>query len=164
VLAATLSPTYGIYSGYELCENQPQSPGSEEYWESEKYQYRPRDWSQQGSLAPLITQLNQIRRDHPALQQLRRLHFHRTNDPQILAYSKHTADRSDVVLVIINLDPTRTRRATVQLSMKWLGPKPCPRFRVHDLLEGTTSTWSGPFHEVELDPAVSPARILWVKP
>lgn len=164
VLAATLSPTYGIYSGYELCENQPQSPGSEEYWDSEKYQYRPRDWSQQGSLAPLITQLNQIRRDHPALQQLRRLHFHRTNDPQILAYSKHTADRSDVVLVIINLDPTRTRRATVQLSMKWLGPKPCPRFRVHDLLEGTTSTWSGPFHEVELDPAVSPARILWVKP
>jgi starch synthase (maltosyl-transferring) len=163
VLAATLSPAYGIYSGYELCENRPQKPNSEEYWDSEKYQFRPRDWDQPGSLAPLITKLNQIRRDHPALQQLRRLHFHRTDDPQVLAYSKHTADRSDVILVIVNLDPERVRRATVRLSLKQLSAHPRPSLLVHDLLDGTVATWSGSAHVVELDPSKAPAQILWVE-
>ena len=163
VLAATLSPTYGIYTGYELCENRPQSPGSEEYWDSEKYQYRPRDWDQPGSLAPLIGRLNQIRRDHPALQQLRRLTFHRTDDPHVLAYSRHTADRSDVVLVVVNLDPTRAHRATVDLSMKHLGPRSRASLRAHDLLSGSTATWSGSSHLVDLDPEDAPARILWIE-
>jgi starch synthase (maltosyl-transferring) len=163
VLAATLSPSYGIYSGYELCENQPQKPGSEEYWDSEKYQYRPREWNQPGSLTALITQLNQMRRDHPALQQLRRLHFHRTDNPAVLAYSKHTANRSDVILVIVNLDPTKAQRATVQLSLKRLTAHPRPTLRVHDLLDGTRSAWTGSNQRVELDPSKSPARILWVE-
>lgn len=163
VLAATLSPTYGLYSGYEHCENLPQKPGSEEYWDSEKYQYRPRDWNQTDSLAWLITQLNQVRRDHPALQQLRRLHFHRTDDPHLLAYSKHTADHSDVILVVVNLDPKQAHRATVRLSWKQLSAHPRASFRVHDLLEGTSSTWTESRQEVELDPVKSPARILWVE-
>ncbi|HUY08628.1 MAG TPA: maltotransferase domain-containing protein [Candidatus Dormibacteraeota bacterium] len=163
VLAATLSPTYGIYSGYELCENRPQKPKSEEYWDSEKYQYRPRDWSQPGSLASLITQLNQIRRDHPALQQLRRLYFHRTDDPQVLAYSKHTADRADVILVVVNLDPDRVHRATVRLSLKQLTAHSRPTLRVHDLLGGTVATWTGSTQVIELDPSQAPSRIFWVE-
>ena len=163
VLAATLSPTYGIYSGYEHCENLPQKPGSEEYWDSEKYQYRPRDWNQTDSLAWLITQLNQVRRDHRALQQLRRLHFHRTDDPHLLAYSKHTADHSDVILVVVNLDPQKAHRATVRLAWKQLSAHPRASLRVHDLLDGTSSTWTDSRQEVELDPVKSPARILWVE-
>lgn len=164
LLAATLSPTYGIYSGYELFENKPQSKGSEEYWDSEKYQYRPRDWQQPGSLQPLIAQINQIRREHPALQQLRRLQFHRTDSPSVLAYSKYTADRSDVVLTVVNLDPRRSRRATVELSPRHLGPKPRERIQAHDLLAGATSTWTGPTHEVNFNSDQLPAQIFWIEP
>jgi starch synthase (maltosyl-transferring) len=164
ILAATLSPAYGIYSGYELFENKPQSPGSEEYWESEKYQYRPRDWDQPGSLAPLIARINQIRRDHPAFQQLRRLQFHRTDSPSVLAYSKHTADRSDVVLTVVNLDPARSHQATIELSLKHLGPRARKRIQARDLLADTTSTWTGPTHEVHFTPEQLPAQILWIEP
>ncbi|MGA8208516.1 MAG: maltotransferase domain-containing protein [Candidatus Dormiibacterota bacterium] len=164
ILAATLSPTYGIYSGYELFENKPQSKGSEEYWDSEKYQYRPRDWKQPGSLQPLIAQINQIRREHPALQQLRRLQFHRTDSPFVLAYSKYTADRSDVVLTVVNLDPSRSRRATIELSLRHLGPKPRERIQAHDLLSGTTSLWTGPTHQVHFSSDQVPAQIFWIEP
>jgi starch synthase (maltosyl-transferring) len=164
LLAATLSPTYGIYSGYELFENKPQSKGSEEYWDSEKYQYRPRDWKQPGSLQLLIAQINQIRREHPALQQLRRLQFHRTDSPSVLAYSKYTADRSDVILTVVNLDPRRSRRATIELSLRHLGPKPRERIQAHDLLADTTSTWTGPTHEVNFNSEQLPAQIFWIQP
>ncbi|MFZ0996292.1 MAG: maltotransferase domain-containing protein [Candidatus Dormiibacterota bacterium] len=164
ILAATLSPTYGIYSGYERFENKPQSRGSEEYWDSEKYQYRPRDWEQPGTLAPLISQINQIRREHPALQQLRRLQFHRTDSPFILAYSKYTADRSDVVLTVANLDPSRSHRATVELSLRHLGPKPRQRIEARDLLAGTTSSWTGPTQEVHFRSGRLPAQIYWIGP
>lgn len=164
MLAATLSPTYGIYSGYELFENKPQSQGSEEYWDSEKYQYRPRDWKQPGSLAPLIAQINQIRREHPALQQLRRLQFHRTDSPSVLAYTRYTADRSDVVLTVVNLDPRRSHSATVELSLRHLGPKPRARIQAHDLLAGATSTWTGPSHEVKFTSDQLPGQIFWIEP
>ncbi|MGH7705068.1 MAG: maltotransferase domain-containing protein [Candidatus Dormibacteria bacterium] len=162
-LAATLSPSYGIYSGYELSENRPQSPGSEEYWDSEKYQYRPRDWGQPDSLAPLIAQLNQIRRQHPALQQLRRLRFHGTDNPKVLAYSKHTADRSDVVLVIVNLDPKATQRARLRLSWRQLSRRPKAHLELEELLGGGRSTWSRPDPSVTLDPTHAPALIYWVR-
>src|SRR5207249_3275839 len=94
VLAATLSPAWGIYSGYELCENTPVKDGSEEYLDSEKYQLKPRDWEtaeREGrTITPLITQLNTIRRRHPALQRLRNIHFHRTDNDALIAYSKRT--------------------------------------------------------------------------
>ncbi|MFL6187383.1 MAG: maltotransferase domain-containing protein, partial [Actinomycetes bacterium] len=115
VLAATLSPTWGIYSGYELCENTPLREGSEEYLDSEKYQLKPRDWEtaeRQGhTITPLITRLNTIRRRHPALQRLRNLHFHATDNDMVIAYSKTTG--RDTVLVVVNLDPHHTQEATV---------------------------------------------------
>jgi starch synthase (maltosyl-transferring) len=164
VLAATLSPAYGIYSGFELYEHRPQSEGSEDYWDSEKYQYRPRNWGQPGSLAPLATRLNQIRRDHPALQQLRRLCFHRSADPDLLVYSKHTADRSDVVLVAVDLAAGRPRRAKFSLSLKRLGLRPGASFQVHELFQDRRATWRGRDQEIELDAGIVPARIYCVEP
>ncbi|MGH7610945.1 MAG: maltotransferase domain-containing protein [Candidatus Dormibacteria bacterium] len=166
LLAATLSPSYGIYSGFELCENQPHGPQTEEYLNSEKYQYRPRDWGAPNSLAPLITRLNDIRRQHPALRQLHRLHFHLTDDPKVLAYSKHTEGHSDVVLVLVNLDPTRVRSARLSLAMSRLGLRPRARFRVQGLLSptGPEETWEGRLREVRLDPARGPGQVLWIRP
>ncbi|CAM5644053.1 alpha-1,4-glucan--maltose-1-phosphate maltosyltransferase [Streptomyces violaceorubidus] len=112
VLAATLSPTWGIYSGYELCENTPLREGSEEYLDSEKYQLKPRDWARaerEGTtIAPLITRLNTIRRENPALRQLRDLHFHPTDKEEVIAYSKRQG--SNTVLVVVNLDPRHTQQ------------------------------------------------------
>ena len=114
-LAATMSPLWGVYSGYELFEHVPVREGSEEYLDSEKYELRPRDFElarERGeSLEPYLTQLNQIRRAHPALQQLRNLHFHHADDDAILAYSKVDPATGDAVLVVVNLDPDNTREA-----------------------------------------------------
>ncbi|MGP4053203.1 alpha-1,4-glucan--maltose-1-phosphate maltosyltransferase, partial [Streptomyces sp. 2A115] len=123
VLAATLSPTWGMYAGYELCENTSVRAGSEDYLDSEKYQLRPRDWDsaeREGrSIAPLISSLNRIRREHGALRRLRNLHFHKADNDAVIAYSKHT--QSDTVLVVVNLDPHHTQEATVSLDMPRLG-------------------------------------------
>ncbi|MGH9072137.1 MAG: alpha-1,4-glucan--maltose-1-phosphate maltosyltransferase, partial [Acidimicrobiales bacterium] len=164
VLAATLSPSYGIYSGYELCENRPQSQGSEEYWNSEKYQFRPRDWDDPHSLRPLIQQLNRIRRQHPALQQLRRLHFHATDNPKVLVYSKSTADMADVVLVAVSLEATRPQRAHVRLSWRALSEHLPKRLELNELLSGKSCSWSAASWVVELDPAAGPALIYAVRP
>ncbi|WP_190037303.1 alpha-1,4-glucan--maltose-1-phosphate maltosyltransferase, partial [Streptomyces fructofermentans] len=117
VLAATLSPTWGVYSGFELCENVPVREGSEEYLDSEKYQLRPRDWEsaeREGrSIAPLLARLNAIRRRSPALRQVRDLHFHSADKEAVIAYSKRSG--SNTVLVVVNLDPHHTQEATVSL-------------------------------------------------
>ncbi|MFI1415086.1 alpha-1,4-glucan--maltose-1-phosphate maltosyltransferase, partial [Streptomyces sp. NPDC020707] len=123
VLAATLSPTWGMYAGYELCENTAARAGTEDYLDSEKYQLRPRDWESAEragtSLAPLIGSLNRIRRAHPALRRLRNLHFHRADNDAVIAYSKR--EGTDTVLVVVNLDPHHTQEATVSLDMPRLG-------------------------------------------
>ncbi|MFI1442852.1 alpha-1,4-glucan--maltose-1-phosphate maltosyltransferase, partial [Streptomyces fructofermentans] len=123
VLAATLSPTWGVYSGFELCENVPVREGSEEYLDSEKYQLRPRDWEsaeREGrSIAPLLARLNAIRRRSPALRQVRDLHFHSADKEAVIAYSKRSG--SNTVLVVVNLDPHHTQEATVSLDMPRLG-------------------------------------------
>ncbi|MGW5591040.1 maltotransferase domain-containing protein, partial [Streptomyces sp. NPDC003857] len=123
VLAATLSPTWGVYSGYELCENVPLREGSEEYLDSEKYQLRARDWEaaeREGrTIAPLITRLNAIRRASPALRQLRDLHFHHADKDEVIVYSKRSG--SNTVVVVANLDPHHTQEATVSLDMPRLG-------------------------------------------
>jgi starch synthase (maltosyl-transferring) len=106
VLAALLSPSWGVYAGYELYEHVAVKPGSEEYLDSEKYQYRPRDWSQP-SLSPYLQMLNQLRRDHPAMQWMTNVTFHEVDSPDVLAWSKKTGD--DVVLVVLNLDPHGAR-------------------------------------------------------
>ncbi len=179
VLAAMLSPTWGIYSGYELCENVPLRPGSEEYLDSEKYQYKPRDWDaaeRSGvSLAPFITKLNQIRRAHPALHWLRNLRFHHADQPEIMCFSKRlTVARTgpdarstgpgraaDTVLVVVNTDPHRPREATVWLDLNALGCDAGEQLVVTDELSGESFLW-GRANYVRLDPAHTPAHIFTV--
>jgi starch synthase (maltosyl-transferring) len=161
-LAATMSPSWGMYSGFELCERQPREPGSEEYLDSEKFHYRPRDWSQP-SLAPYIARLNQIRRAHPALHRLRNLRFHLVDSPDVIAYSKRQGD--DVVLVVCNLDPHEVRESMVHLWLPALGLDwEVGAFEVHDELVGQSWTWQGPSNYVRLDPEVEPAHVFHVRP
>jgi starch synthase (maltosyl-transferring) len=160
VLAATLSPTWGIYSGYELAENTPLREGSEEYLYSEKYQLKPRDWDTPDTLAPLITQLNTIRRRHPALQRLRNIRFHHTDNNAVIAYSKRTGD--DTVLVVVNLDPHHTQEATVSLDMPQLGLERHESLSVHDELTGETYHWSSNNY-VRLEPGRAPAHVFQVR-
>ncbi|KUP97455.1 alpha-1,4-glucan:maltose-1-phosphate maltosyltransferase [Thermobifida cellulosilytica TB100] len=168
ILAATLSPTWGVYSGYELCENRALRPGSEEYLDSEKYQYRPRDWEAAEAagitITPLIRKLNHLRRSHPALQELRNLRFHHVDQPEIICYSKRLATGQgpdDVVLVVANLDPHHTREATVWLDMPALGLAPDAHITVTDQLSGDSYHWVGANY-VRLDPHVQTAHIFTV--
>lgn len=165
VLAATLSPSWGVYAGYELCENTPVRPGSEEYLDSEKYRIRIRDWEaaeREGrSLAPLITCLNRVRRRHPALQQLREVHFHSTDNDAVIAYSKRSGP--DVVLMVVNLDPHHTQEATVSLDMSRLGLDRHEPVPVRDELTGDTYHWGRTFY-VRLEPGVTPAHIVALRP
>ena len=170
VLAAMLSPTWGIYSGYELCENVPLRPGSEEYMDSEKYQYRPRDWEAAArdgiGIADYITELNRIRRAHPALHRLRNLRFHGVDQPGLICFSKRVDNvpggpRDDTVLVVANLDPYQTREATVWLDLPALGVD--REFIVTDELTGESYRW-GHANYVRLDPATRPAHVFSVTP
>jgi len=170
VLASMLSPTYGIYSGYELCENIPVRPGSEEYMDSEKYQYRPRDWEAAArdgiGIADYITELNRIRRSHPALHRLRNLRFHAVDQPELMCFSKRVdtirgGAGTDTVLVVVNLDPHQTREATVWLDLPALGVD--REFTVTDELTGESFQW-GQANYVRLDPAYRPAHIFSVTP
>jgi starch synthase (maltosyl-transferring) len=164
VLAATLAPSWGIYSGYELCENTPLEQGGEEYLDSEKYQLKPRDWAaaeREGrTITPLITRLNDIRRRHPALHQLRNLHFHHTDNDAVIAYSKRTGP--DTVVVVANLDPHHTQEATVSLDMPQLGLDEHTATSVRDELTGETYHW-GRANYVRLEPGHRPAHVLHVQ-
>jgi starch synthase (maltosyl-transferring) len=167
VLASMLSPTWGIYSGFELCENIPLRPGSEEYLDSEKYAYRPRDWCaaerEPAGLAPFITRLNMIRRSHPALHWLRNLRFHHVDQPELICFSKRSAAEADTVLVVVNLDPHQPREATVWLDMPALGIDDRSQLVVTDELSGESYRW-GQVNYVRLDPATAPAHIFTVTP
>ncbi|MFJ9806932.1 alpha-1,4-glucan--maltose-1-phosphate maltosyltransferase [Streptomyces sp. NPDC101158] len=165
VLAATLSPTWGMYAGYELCERTALRDGSEEYMDSEKYQLRPRDWESAersgASIAPLITTLNRIRRRHPALRRLRNLTFHQTDNDAVIAYSKRSGPNT--VLVVANLDPHHTQEATVSLNMPELGLGWHETVPVRDELTGETYHW-GRSNYVRLEPGVTPAHVLALRP
>ncbi|HZC61415.1 MAG TPA: alpha-1,4-glucan--maltose-1-phosphate maltosyltransferase [Streptosporangiaceae bacterium] len=166
VLASMLSPAWGIYSGYELCEGTPVRPGSEEYLDSEKYQFRPRDWerAQQGpaGIAPYIARLNAIRKAHPALHWLRNLRFHHVDQPELICFSKRDPQEEDTVLVIVNLDPHQPREATVWLDLPALGLESNADFVVTDELSGQSYRW-GRANYVRLDPGYEPAHIFQVK-
>ncbi|MGX1303397.1 starch synthase (maltosyl-transferring) [Streptomyces albogriseolus] len=153
VLAATLSPSWGIYSGYELCENTPLREGGEEYLDSEKYQLKPRDWEaaeREGrTIAPLLTRLNTVRRENPALRQLRDLHFHQADKEEVIAYSKRRD--GNTVLVVANLDTRHTQEATVSLDMPQLGLDWHESVPVRDELTGETYQW-GSANYVRLGP------------
>ena len=143
VLGSTLSPLWGIYSGFELFENAPLAQGREEYLDSEKFQYRPRDWKaaeESGeTLSMLLGKLNQIRKEHPALQQLRDLHFHHAPHADALVYSKRSGD--DVVIVVVSVDPHNIVETEVYLDMEALGLTARDVYLVHDELTGQTWRW-----------------------
>ncbi|MFI6520146.1 alpha-1,4-glucan--maltose-1-phosphate maltosyltransferase [Spirillospora sp. NPDC050679] len=164
ILAALLSPTWGVYSGYELIENTPVRPGSEEYRDSEKYQLRPRDWEaaeREGrSIAPLIARLNALRRAHPALQRLRNLRFHHIDQDEFVCFSKRLLD--DVVIAVVNLNPHQAREATVHLDLHALGLEHDAEFAVTDELSGETYTWRQANY-VRLDPHHQPAHIFTLR-
>ncbi len=167
VLASMLSPSWGIYSGYELCENVPLRPGSEEYMDSEKYQYKPRDWAAAArdglGISGFIAELNRIRRSHPALHWLRNLRFHHVDQPELICFSKRvdTPGGHDTVLVVVTMNPHQTREATVWLDMPALGVD--GEFTVTDELTGESWRW-GQANYVRLDPAARPAHIFAVTP
>ncbi|MCZ7664725.1 MAG: alpha-1,4-glucan--maltose-1-phosphate maltosyltransferase [Thermoleophilia bacterium] len=164
VLAATLGASYGIYGpAFELLQNQPREPGSEEYLDSEKYQVRRWDLDRRDSLRPVITLINRARRDNRALQSDRGLRFHRVDNEQLICYSKQTEDGENVVIVVVNLDPYHTHHGWVDLDLRALGLDPEHPFQVHDLLSGAHYLWQGPHNYVELDPHTLPAHILRVR-
>jgi starch synthase (maltosyl-transferring) len=164
LLAATLSPSYGIYSGYELCENEPQSDANEEYLASEKYEVKTRDWSRTDTLAPLVTTLNRARHAHPALQRLGGTVFHQSSKDALLVYSRVSADGGDVLLCVVNLDPEHWQEDTLHLDLEALGIGGDEPFVAHDLLTDQRFTWSGPSPYVRLDPADGPGHLLHLQP
>jgi starch synthase (maltosyl-transferring) len=158
ILAATLGANYGIYGpAFELGENLPAKPGSEDYLNSEKYEIRRWDRSASHSLAPLVTQINQIRRDNLALHSDGSLHFHPVDNPNILCYSK--SSEGNQILVAINLDPTQEQAGWIDLDLKQLAIPHNETFKIEDLLTGTHYHWHDRSNYVALRPDVMPAHI-----
>jgi len=157
-IAATLGASWGIYSGFELCEGEA-IPGTEEYLDSEKYQFRSRDWNRPGNINEFIRKLNRIRRENPPLRSNERLRFHATDNEQILCYSKSTRDLSHVVLVVVNVDPHHVQDGWIEVPLEELGIRDQDTFQAHDLLGEGRYLWHGPRNYVRLDPQSSPAQV-----
>lgn len=168
ILAATLGASYGIYGpAFELCENVPIQPGSEEYLNSEKYELKHRDLHSPGSLKDLISNVNRIRKENMALQSNRNLRFHETGNPALICYSKATDDLANVVLVIVNLDCFHAQSGWIQLDLESIGLDAHHAFQAHDLLGAGHYLWQGSQNYVELTPESLPAHIFrlrrWVR-
>jgi starch synthase (maltosyl-transferring) len=151
ILAATLVPTYGVYSGYELCENEPASEANTEYLHSEKYEIKHRDYSDPASLAPLFRTVNELRRRHSTVWSLRDVRFHHSDNEQVLVYSRGHLS-TELLLCVVNLDPHSAQDTTVRLDLGALGIPHDVRYHVHDELTGTTYDWHGEAGYVRLDP------------
>ena len=162
VLAATLGASYGIYSGFELCERQAVE-GTEEYLDSEKYQRRPRDYDQPGNIKELIALVNQIRRSNQALHFDDTLRFHPTDNPQLLCYSKVSADPPNRIIVVVNLDPFGAQEGWARVAAGELGVPPGADYVVRDLLADEQFTWHHETNFVRLVPDVRPAHILRIE-
>jgi starch synthase (maltosyl-transferring) len=164
ILAATLGPSYGIYGpAYELCENRPLAPGREEYLDSEKYEIKSWDIDQPDSLRELIGRVNQIRRENPAFRANYNLRFHEVDNEQIIAYSKSSEDRSNEVLVVVNLDPHYKQAGFITLPLEDLGVDPRQPYQAHDLLTDARYLWHGTRNYVELNPQTVPAHIFVIR-
>jgi len=160
VLAATLGASYGIYSpAFELMESRPREQGSEEYLDSEKYQIRAWDRKAPDSLRELITIVNRIRHENPALQTDRGLRFHPTENDALLAYSKSTPDNSNIVLAVVNCDPHHVQRGMVNLPLEELGIDRDRPYQAHELITGARYIWNGPRNYVEINPHAMPAQL-----
>jgi len=151
VLAATLVPIYGIYSGYELLENEPANDTSTEYRHSEKYELKARDFTHPGSIAPFIRTVNEVRRRHPGVWDLRDVRFHHSDDDRFLVYSRGHADR-DLLLCVVLLDHDQALDTTVRLDLAALGIPADHPYNLFDELSGDTYVWGGPAAYVRLDP------------
>jgi starch synthase (maltosyl-transferring) len=160
VLAATMAPSWGMYSGYELFENEPASPGNEEYLFSEKYEIKRRDFGRADSLEPMMRRLNELRREHPALQRLRTIRFHHSENPQVIVYSKVSDDGDDVMLMVVSLDPYHSQQATLGLDLGAIGLPWDRPFVADDLLSGERYDWFGPNPYVKLEPWARVAHVL----
>ena len=160
ILAATLAASYGIYSGFELSENRAVKPDSEEYLDSEKYQFRQWNWDNPESLAPLVTTLNAARHQHKALQSDWSLRFHATDNDQLIAYSKR--DGGTAIMTIVNLDYANMQEGWVQLPLADWGLAPGASLQVADLLTGEAYSWSSEWNYVRLEPDTRPAHVLVV--
>ncbi len=159
-LACTLCGAYGMYNGYELCETIP-VPGKEELLDSEKYEYKVRDWNQSGHIKDFIRDLNRLRREHPALRLFKNLRFHACDNPQLLVYSK--ADGDDVLLFVVNLDPRNRQGGMLTLDRHPLNVAFESIYGVHDLLTGESYAWIGDCNYVELNPALSVLHVFQVE-
>ena len=165
ILAGMLGANYGIYGpAFELCENAAAAPGSEEFLYSEKYEIKHRDPNAEGTLRDLIARVNRMRKENPALQSDSRLRFHETDNPLLLCFSKSTDDLSDVILVVVNLDPFHKQSGCVHLDLSALGVDANQAFQVHDLLSDARFLWQGTRNYVELTPENLPAHVLRVRP
>jgi starch synthase (maltosyl-transferring) len=164
ILAATLGASYGIYGrAFELCENLPLRPGSEEYLNSEKYELKHRDLHSASSLKELISKINRIRKENPALHRNRNLRFHQTDNPSLICYSKTTDDLSNAIVVVVNLDCFHVQRGWVDLELGTFGLESNHAFQVHDLLAEGHYLWQGSRNYVELAPESLPAHIFRVR-
>jgi starch synthase (maltosyl-transferring) len=160
LLAATLGANYGIYGpAFELCEGRAREPGSEEYLDSEKYQIRSWNRDSPDSLRELITLVNKVRHENPALQSDRGLRFHPTENDHLIAYTKSTPDLADVVLTVVNVDPHHTQAGMITLPIEELGIRRDRGYQAHELLSGARYLWNGPRNYVEINPHAIPAQI-----
>ncbi|MQX37923.1 maltotransferase domain-containing protein [Roseospira navarrensis] len=163
VLASTLSTVYGIYNGFELCENDA-IPGKEEYNNSEKYEFKVWDWDRPGHIKDLLTRLNHIRLDNRALQDFRALRFYPTDNDDVLFYGRMTADRDNMVFTLCSVNPFDAQHVWMQFPLAEMGIPADQAFEVEDLLSGDRHLWTGPWHHYYLDPAVNPAAIFRIRP
>ncbi len=157
-LAATLSPAYGIYNGFELCENTP-IPDREEYLDSEKYEFKVWDWDRPGNIKDDIRAVNRVRRDNPAMHVFLNLRFLPCEEPDILAYAKISADPPNAVIVVVNLDPYAAHEAEVELPLPALGLAAEDEFRMEEAFTGAVSEFRGARQRFRLDPETNPALI-----
>jgi starch synthase (maltosyl-transferring) len=164
VLAATLGASYGIYGpAFELCETGAREHGSEEYLDSEKYEIKNWDIEKSDSLKDFVGRVNRIRRENPALQSDWSLRFHEIDNEQLICYSKRTDDHSDVVLVVVNLDPHHTQSGWIEFPLEELGIDPQKPYQMHDLLSDARYLWQGSRNYVELNPQFVPAHIFRIR-
>ncbi|MDP3919428.1 MAG: alpha-1,4-glucan--maltose-1-phosphate maltosyltransferase [Candidatus Omnitrophota bacterium] len=162
-LAATLSSVYGIYSGFELCENTPLHGGSEEYLDSEKYEIKFRDWDREGNIKDFIARVNRIRRENAALHSYKNLEFYGSCNDNILCYGKRTEDNGNIIIVVVNLDPFHVHEDLVTLPLWKFGIEDWQTFQVKDLITGDKYYWKGPANYIRLDPQAEPVHILRVR-
>jgi starch synthase (maltosyl-transferring) len=164
VLAATLSSSYGIYGPvFELGVNEA-LPGKEEYLDAEKYEVRRWDRNAPGNLKWLITAVNRIRRENPAFHSTYNVTFYETDNDNIIFYGKISRETGNIILVVVNLDPTRVQGGRLHVPLEQLGIAPGHPYLVHDLISDEKSIWQGSWNFIELDPSRMPARIFKVRP